>query len=71
MAQSICARTSAPIHSPVQGNPDPIQTFAQAHNGLTMAIYYLRQPQPDPAAARAKAVQALAALRNLSLSLEA
>lgn len=48
-----------------------IQLHADAHNALNMAVFYLRQPQPDTAAARIKAVQALAALRNLSLSLEA
>ncbi|MFG5779199.1 hypothetical protein ACFIQF_19235 [Comamonas sp. J-3] len=48
-----------------------IQLHADAHNALSMAAYILRQPQPDTAAARAKAIQALHALRNLSLSLEA
>lgn len=48
-----------------------IQLHADAHNALNMAVFYLRQPQPDTAAARIKAVQALHALRNLSLSLEA
>lgn len=48
-----------------------IQLHADAHNALNMAVFYLRQPQPDTAAARIKAIQALSALRNLSLSLEA
>lgn len=48
-----------------------IQLHADAHNALNMAVFYLRQQQPDTAAARTKAIQALYALRNLSLSLEA
>ena len=49
---------------------DPIQLHAEAHNALNMAVFYLRQPQPDAFAARRKATQALAALRSLSLALE-
>lgn len=67
MATSI--RATAPT-SPAQGNPDPIQLHAQAHNSLAMACYYLRQPAPNALAARRKAVQALAALRGLSVALE-
>ncbi|MFG5777975.1 hypothetical protein ACFIQF_12950 [Comamonas sp. J-3] len=48
-----------------------IQLHADAHNALNMAVFYLRQPQPNTAAARRKAVQALSALRRLSISLEA
>ena len=62
-AAHICA-------SPTTGT-DPIQLHADAHNALNMAVYYLRQPQANTAAARRKAVQALAALRNLSALLEA
>ena len=47
-----------------------IQLHADAHNALNMAVYFLRQQQPDTAAARSKATQALAALRGLSLALE-
>lgn len=49
---------------------DPIQLHADAHNALNMAVFYLRQPQANTAAARRKAIQALAALRGLSLALE-
>lgn len=49
---------------------DPIQLHADAHNALNMAVFYLRQPLPDAAAARRKAIQALAALRSLSIALE-
>ncbi|QKV54926.1 hypothetical protein HUK68_03490 [Comamonas antarctica] len=49
---------------------DPIQLHADAHNALNMAVFYLRQPCPDAAAARRKAIQALAALRSLSVALE-
>lgn len=56
--------------TPTTGTPDPIQLHAQAHNALNMAVFYLRQPQANTAAARRKAVQALAALRDLSATLE-
>lgn len=56
--------------SPATGIRDPIQLHADAHNALNMAVFYLRQPQANPAAARRKAIQALAALRGLSLALE-
>lgn len=49
---------------------DLIQLHAEAHNALNMAVFYLRQPQADTDAARRKAVQALAALRGLSVALE-
>lgn len=55
---------------PTTGTPDPIQLHADAHNALNMAVFYLRQPQANTTAARRKAVQALAALRGLSLALE-
>ena len=57
--------------APTTGKLDPIQLHAAAHNALSMAVFYLRQPQANTAAARRKAVQALAALRGLSVSLEA
>lgn len=56
--------------APTTGNLDPIQLHAAAHNALSMAVFYLRQPQANTAAARRKAVQALAALRGLSVALE-
>ena len=56
--------------SPSTGTPDPIQLHADAHNALSMAVFYLRQPQADVAGARRKAVQALAALRRLNLGLD-
>lgn len=49
---------------------DPIQLHADAHNALNMAVFYLRQPNANVAGARRKAVQALSALRSLSISLE-
>lgn len=55
---------------PTTGTPDPIQLHAQAHNAMSMALHYLSQPQANIAAARRKAVQALAALRGLDLSTE-
>lgn len=56
--------------SPAVGILDPIQLHADAHNALNMAVFYLRQPQANTAAAKRKAIQALAALRDLSLALE-
>lgn len=50
---------------PTTGIPDPIQLHADAHNALSMALHYLRQPCVDVLGARRKAVQALAALRSL------
>lgn len=81
MAQPLNARTSAsPAYSlasrcaahatPTARTLDPIQLHADAHNALNMAVFYLRQPCPDAAAARRKAIQALTALRGLSIALE-
>lgn len=81
MAQSLSAHASAPTTfsqasrraaptSSITGTIDPIQLHADAHNALNMAVFYLRQPQANTDAARRKAVQALAALRGLSLALE-
>lgn len=56
--------------TPIKVTADPIQLHAEAHNALNMAVFYLRQPQTNTVAARRKAVQALAALRGLSLALE-
>lgn len=55
---------------PATGNPDPIQLHADAHNALSMAVYYLRQPEVNVPGARRKAIQALAALRGLNLGLD-
>ena len=68
MAQSSPAQVSAPTSR--LGETALIQLHADAHNALNMAVFYLRQPQPDTAAARSKATQALTALRGLSLALE-
>ena len=45
----------------------PIQLHADAHNALTMALHYLRQPTANVPGAARKTVQALAALRALFL----
>ncbi|WP_374005905.1 hypothetical protein [Delftia lacustris] len=68
MSASHRAHTAAP--TPATGTSDPIQAFADAHNALSMAVFYLRQPKANVPGARRKAVQALAALRGLDLSLE-
>ena len=55
--------------APMQSNPH--QMHADAHNALSMALYYLRDGKSSNApAARRKAVHALAALRGLTLALE-
>ena len=63
------SRRAAPL-MPTMGTTDPIQLHADAHNALNMAVFYLRQPQANVPGARRKAIQALAALRNLSATLE-
>jgi len=68
-AISQASHRAAPA-SPAMGTIDPIQLHADAHNALNMAVFYLRQPQANTAAARRKAIQALAALRGLSQALE-
>ena len=70
MTASTQASHSAAHTSPTSGTLDPIQLHADAHNALNMAVFYLRQPCPDAAAARRKAIQALTALRGLSIALE-
>ena len=62
--------TATRASTPNTGTPDPIQLHAEAHNALNMAVFYLRQPDANVPGARRKAIQALSALRNLSLSLE-
>ena len=62
------SRSAAPLSLPTTGTT-PNQLHADAHNALSMAVYYLRQPEANVAGARRKAVQALAALRGLDLSL--
>ena len=63
------SRSAAPT-SPATGTADPIQLHADAHNALNMAVFYLRQPHANVPGARRKAIQALTALRGLSLALE-
>ena len=69
MSASVAAGRRA-ASTPTTGTVDPIQLHADAHNALSMAVFYLRQPQANVSGARRKAVQALAALRGLALSLE-
>lgn len=66
---AITTATSATT-TPTMGSADPIQLHADAHNALNMAVFYLRQPNANVAGARRKAIQALSALRSLSISLE-
>lgn len=64
------SRRAAPQNRDDLGIADPIQLHADAHNALNMAVFYLRQPDANVAGARRKAIQALSALRGLSLALE-
>ena len=64
----LASRRAAP--TPAQGArlgapSDPVQLYADAHNALSMALHYLRQPRANVPGAARKAVQALAALRSL------
>lgn len=69
-ASTPASRRATPQNRHDVGIADPIQLHADAHNALNMAVFYLRQPQANAVAARRKAIQALAALRGLSLALE-
>ena len=69
-AITLASCNAAPTLPITTGAPDPIQLHAEAHNALSMAVFYLRQPAANVPGARRKAVQALAALRGLTLSLE-
>lgn len=57
------ARRRAATTPPTTGNPDPIQSFGDACNALSMAAHYVRSG--NTAGAQRKAIQALAALRRL------
>ena len=63
----LASRRAAPVTpTPTTGNHDPIQLFADANNALSMAQFYLRQPDANHAGAARKAGQALSALRRLA-----
>lgn len=70
MTVSTQASRRAALSTPSSGKSDPIQLHADARNALSMAVFYLSQPQANVAGARRKAVQALSALRGLDLRLE-
>ena len=61
---NLASRHAAP-NLPTMGTTDTIKAFAEAHNALSMALHYLRQPSGNLPGATRKAVQALAALRRL------
>lgn len=67
-ASQTAAQTAFATTTPVQGNRDPIQLHAEAHNALAMAVHYLTQPSANVPGAARKAVQALAALRRLDVT---
>ncbi|MCB1975391.1 MAG: hypothetical protein KDE65_13300 [Burkholderiaceae bacterium] len=58
------ARHRATATTPSTGNTDPVQTFGDACNALSMAAYYARSG--NNAGAQRKAIQGLAALRSLN-----
>ncbi len=65
---TLASRSAAPTSSQgtrLSAPTDPIQLHADAHNALSMALHYLRQPDANVPGAVRKAVQALAALRSL------
>ncbi|MBS3996689.1 MAG: hypothetical protein KGZ67_05030 [Hydrogenophaga sp.] len=63
---TLASRRAAPSHLPTSGeSPEAIQLHAEAQNALAMALYYVRQPEANIPGAARKAVQALAALRQL------
>lgn len=64
MVSPLAGRRAAPT-LPAMGAPSPLQSFADAHNALAMALHYLRSPAANVPGARRKAAQALAALRRL------
>lgn len=67
---AITQANRAAASKPTTGEAALIQLHADAHNALSMAVFYLRQPDTNVPGARRKAIQALSALRNLSLILE-
>ena len=57
MVIPLASRSAAPS-LPATGAPtDPHQAFADAHNALSMAAYYLRQPAANVPGATRKAAQ--------------
>lgn len=61
---TLASRRAAPT-TPALGFPDYNQLHADAHNALSMALYYLRTPEGNVPGAARKTVQALAALNKL------
>jgi hypothetical protein len=64
-AISLASRRAAPLPAAAGIPTDPIQLHADAHNALSMALHYIRQPEANVPGAVRKAVQALAALRRM------
>ena len=62
----LASRSAAPTLPATGTSHDPIQLHAQAHNALSMALHYLRQPSGNVPGAARKVTQALAALRRLA-----
>ena len=65
MVIPLASRRAAPSLPATGATTDPHQAFADAHNALRMALYYLGDASPNVPASMRKAAQALAALRRL------
>ncbi|MEJ2802012.1 hypothetical protein EC845_2544 [Comamonas sp. BIGb0124] len=59
---TMASRRAAPT-TPAQGNHDPVQLHADAHNSVALAAYYLAKGSNK--AAQRKLGQAMAAMRAL------
>ncbi|WP_367065245.1 hypothetical protein [Oryzisolibacter sp. LB2S] len=70
MVIHLASRTAAPHRPELATAHDPVRLHAEAHNALSMALHYLREPQDNTRSAMRKAVQALAALRRLDVLLQ-
>lgn len=62
----LASRRAAPT-LPATGDAEAIHLHAAAHNALSTAMHYLRQPAANVPGAKRKAVQALAALNKLQV----
>ncbi|OJU91028.1 MAG: hypothetical protein BGO13_00245 [Burkholderiales bacterium 66-5] len=59
------SRSAAPSLPDTGASTETLQAFGDAHNALSVALHYLRQPGGNLAGARRKTGLALAALRRL------
>lgn len=62
------ARKAKHPAAPVPRTSTPAQLHAEAHAALIVAVHYLNQPMANVPGAARKTVQALSALRKLSVA---